>query len=65
MVDEAGFPAGAFNLINGNGEVAGNTMSAHPDIDLVSFTGSTRAGKLVQANSVDTVKRVVLELGGK
>lgn len=65
MVDEAGFPAGAFNLINGNGEVAGNTMSAHPDIDLVSFTGSTRAGKLVQANAVDTVKRVVLELGGK
>ena len=65
MVDEAGFPAGAFNLINGNGEVAGNTMSAHADIDLVSFTGSTRAGKLVQANAVDTVKRVVLELGGK
>ena len=65
MVDEAGFPAGAFNLINGNGEVAGNTMSAHPDIDLVSFTGSTRAGKLVQANAVDTIKRVVLELGDK
>lgn len=65
MVDEAGFPAGAFNLINGNGEIAGNAMSAHPDIDLVSFTGSTRAGKLVQANGVDTVKRVVLELGGK
>ena len=65
MLDEAGFPAGAFNLINGNGEIAGNSMSAHPDIELVSFTGSTRAGKLVQANGVETVKRVVLELGGK
>ena len=65
MVDEAGFPAGAFNLINGNGQVAGNALSAHPDIDLVSFTGSTGAGKLVQSNAVDTVKRVVLELGGK
>jgi aldehyde dehydrogenase (NAD+) len=65
MLDEAGFPAGAFNLINGNGEIAGNSMSAHPDIELVSFTGSTRAGKMVQANGVETVKRVVLELGGK
>ena len=65
MLDEAGFPAGAFNLINGNGEIAGNSMSAHPDIELVSFTVSTRAGKLVQANGVETVKRVVLELGGK
>ena len=65
MLDEAGFPAGAFNLINGNGEIAGNSMSAHPDIELVSFTGSTHAGKLVQANGVETVKRVVLELGGK
>ena len=65
MLDAAGFPAGAFNLINGNGEIAGNSMSAHPDIELVSFTGSTRAGKLVQANGVETVKRVVLELGGK
>jgi len=65
MLDEAGFPAGAFNLINGNGEIAGNSMSAHPDIELVSFTGSTCAGKLVQANGVETVKRVVLELGGK
>ena len=54
MLDEAGFPAGAFNLINGNGEIAGNSMSAHPDIELVSFTGSTRAGKLVQANGVET-----------
>ncbi|MGB2465803.1 MAG: aldehyde dehydrogenase family protein, partial [Porticoccaceae bacterium] len=65
MVAEAGFPAGAFNLINGSGALAGNALSAHPDIDLVSFTGSTRAGKLVQANAVDSVKRVVLELGGK
>ena len=65
MIDEAGFPAGAFNLINGDGAVAGNRLTSHPDVDLVSFTGSTRAGKLVQANAVDTVKRVVLELGGK
>jgi aldehyde dehydrogenase (NAD+) len=65
MVHDAGFPAGAFNLINGDGAVAGHHLTAHPDVDLVSFTGSTRAGKLVQTNAVDTVKRVVLELGGK
>ncbi|MDP6968775.1 MAG: aldehyde dehydrogenase family protein [Gammaproteobacteria bacterium] len=65
MIHDAGFPAGAFNLINGDGAVAGNHLSGHPDVDLVSFTGSTRAGKLVQVNGVDTVKRVVLELGGK
>lgn len=65
MVHDAGFPAGAFNLINGNGAVAGHHLTSHPDVDLVSFTGSTRAGKLVQTNAIDTVKRVVLELGGK
>ncbi len=65
MIHDAGFPAGAFNMLNGDGAVAGNHLSSHPDVDLVSFTGSTRAGKLVQANGIDTVKRVVLELGGK
>jgi aldehyde dehydrogenase (NAD+) len=65
MIDEAGFPAGVFNLVNGNGEVVGNHMSGHPDIDMVSFTGSTRAGKLIQKNAADTIKKVTLELGGK
>ena len=65
MIDEAGFPAGVFNLVNGNGEVVGNHMSGHPDIDMISFTGSTRAGKLIQKNAADTIKKVTLELGGK
>ena len=65
MIDEAGFPAGVFNLVNGNGEVVGNHMSGHPDIDKISFTGSTRAGKLIQKNAADTIKKVTLELGGK
>ena len=65
MIDEAGFPAGVFNLVNGNGEVVGNHISGHPDIDMVSFTGSTRAGKLIQKNAADTIKKVTLELGGK
>ena len=65
IIDEAGFPPGVFNLINGNGEVVGNHISGHPDIDMVSFTGSTRAGKLIQKNAADTIKKVTLELGGK
>ena len=65
MIDEAGFPPGVFNLVNGNGEVVGNHISGHPDIDMVSFTGSTRAGKLIQKNAADTIKKVTLELGGK
>ena len=65
MIDEAGFPAGAFNLINGSGLVAGATLAAHPDVDMVSFTGSTRAGIAVAKTAADTVKRVTLELGGK
>jgi aldehyde dehydrogenase (NAD+) len=65
FVHEAGFPAGAFNLINGDGLGVGEAMSAHPDIDMMSFTGSTRAGKAVTIASADTVKRVSLELGGK
>lgn len=65
FVDEAGFPGGVFNLVNGDGPGVGEAMSAHPDIDMMSFTGSTRAGALVTKGSADTVKRVTLELGGK
>ena len=65
MIDEAGFPAGVFNLINGDGEGVGSQISSHPDIDMVSFTGSTRAGKLISKNAAETIKRVCLELGGK
>ena len=65
MIDESGFPPGVFNLVNGNGEVVGNHISGHSDIDMVSFTGSTRAGKLIQKNAADTIKKVTLELGGK
>lgn len=65
MVHEAGFPSGVFNLVNGNGDGVGTQLSSHPKIDMVSFTGSTRAGKLITKNSADTIKRVCLELGGK
>ena len=65
MIDEAGFPPGVFNLVNGDGEGVGTQLSSHPDIDMVSFTGSTRAGKLITKNAADTIKRVCLELGGK
>ena len=65
MIHEAGFPPGVFNLVNGNGEGVGTQISGHPDIDMVSFTGSTRAGRLITKNSADTIKRVCLELGGK
>ncbi len=65
MIDEAGFPAGVFNLVNGDGPTVGGAMSAHPDIDMMSFTGSTRAGVAVTKAAADTVKRVTLELGGK
>jgi aldehyde dehydrogenase (NAD+) len=64
-MDEAGFPAGVFNLVNGDGPTVGEAMSRHPDIDMMSFTGSTRAGVAVQKAAADTVKRVALELGGK
>ena len=65
MIDEAGFPNGVFNLVNGDGPGTGTQLSSHPDIDMVSFTGSTRAGKLITKNAADTIKRVSLELGGK
>ncbi len=65
MIDETGFPPGVFNLVNGDGAGVGTQISGHPDIDMVSFTGSTRAGKLITKNAADTIKRVCLELGGK
>ena len=65
IVNEAGLPAGVFNLINGDGPSVGHAISSHPDIQLVSFTGSTRAGILVAKAAADTVKRVTQELGGK
>ncbi len=65
MLDESGFPPGVFNLVNGDGPGVGTQLSGHPDIDMVSFTGSTRAGKLITINAADTIKRVCLELGGK
>lgn len=65
VIDEVGLPAGVFNLICGTGPSVGAAMSAHPDIDMISFTGSTNAGKMVTKAAADTVKRVTLELGGK
>jgi aldehyde dehydrogenase (NAD+) len=65
VMEAAGTPKGVFNLINGTGPAVGHFMSAHPDVDMVSFTGSTRAGILVAKTAADTVKRVAQELGGK
>ena len=64
-VHEAGIPAGVFNLVMGTGPVVGEAIAAHPDVDAVSFTGSTRAGIRVMQTGAETVKRVNLELGGK
>lgn len=64
-IDDAGFPGGVFNLVNGDGPVAGQRMASHPDVDMVSITGSTRAGVLVAQAAAPTVKRVAQELGGK
>ncbi len=65
ILDAAGVPAGVFNLVNGDGPGVGTAISSHPDIAMVSFTGSTRAGVLVAQNAASTVKRVAQELGGK
>ena len=65
VFDDAGVPKGVFNLVNGDGPGVGAALSAHPDVDMVSFTGSTRAGVLVAKAAADTVKRVTQELGGK
>ena len=65
ILHEAGVPAGVFNMVHGEGPVVGAAMSRHPDIQMMSFTGSTRAGTAVTQDSAPTVKRVTLELGGK
>jgi acyl-CoA reductase-like NAD-dependent aldehyde dehydrogenase len=65
IIDEVGLPAGVFNLVSGVGPVVGEAIATHPDVDMVSFTGSTRAGKRVSELAAGTVKRIALELGGK
>jgi len=65
MLEEAGCPAGVFNLVNGDGAGVGSQLTSHPDIDMISFTGSTRAGALISHNAAEDFKRVGLELGGK
>jgi len=65
LIHEAGFPPGVFNLVNGDGAGVGTQLSTHADVDMVSFTGSTRAGALITKAAADSVKRVTLELGGK
>jgi aldehyde dehydrogenase (NAD+) len=65
IIDEAGLPAGVFNLVNGEGHVVGEALSSHPGVDMMSFTGSTRAGMAVSRSAAGNVKRVSLELGGK
>ena len=65
IIDDSGLPAGVFNLINGYGPEAGAMLAAHPEVDMISLTGSTRAGVYVVRSAADTLKRVALELGGK
>ncbi len=65
IIDEAGLPPGVFNLVHGDGAGAGVSLTAHPDVDMVSFTGSSRAGIAISQNAAPTIKRVTLELGGK
>ncbi|PWV57570.1 aldehyde dehydrogenase family protein [Nocardiopsis sp. L17-MgMaSL7] len=65
ILHEAGLPAGVFNLVSGTGPVVGEAIAAHPRVDMVSFTGSTRAGTRVSQVAAETIKRVALELGGK
>jgi aldehyde dehydrogenase (NAD+) len=65
ILHEAGVPAGVFNLVNGDGAGVGTEMSTHPDIEMISFTGSTRAGRAISIAAAETLKRVCLELGGK
>jgi betaine-aldehyde dehydrogenase len=65
IIDEAALPAGVFNLVTGLGPVVGEALASHPDVDMISFTGSTRAGKRVSELASQSIKRVALELGGK
>jgi aldehyde dehydrogenase (NAD+) len=65
LIDETKFPDGVFNLVNGDGATTGDALTSHPDINMISFTGSTRAGALISQNAAKDFKRVSLELGGK
>ena len=65
FIDEAGFPPGVFNMVHGSGAAIGDALTSHPGVDMVSFTGSTRAGVQIAKSAADTVKRVSQELGGK
>ena len=65
LIDEAGFPKGVFNLVNGDGATTGDALTSHPDVNMISFTGSTRAGALISQNAAKDFKRLSLELGGK
>ena len=65
LIDETKIPAGVFNLINGDGAITGDALTSHPDVNMISFTGSTRAGALISQNAAKDFKRVSLELGGK
>ncbi len=65
FIDEAGFPPGVFNMVHGTGPAIGDALTSHPEVDMISFTGSTRAGIQVAKSAADTVKRVSQELGGK
>ncbi len=65
LIDEAKFPKGVFNLVNGDGTTTGDALTSHPDVNMISFTGSTRAGALISQNAAKDFKRVSLELGGK
>ena len=65
FIDEAGFPTGVFNMLHGTGAMIGDALTGHPGVDMVSFTGSTRAGIMVAKSAAETVKRVSQELGGK
>ena len=65
LIDEAKFPKGVFNLINGDGATTGDALTSHPDVNMISFTGSTRAGALISQNAAKDFKRLSLELGGK
>ena len=65
MVEEAGFPKGVFNMVHGTGAMIGDALTSHPQVDMISFTGSTRAGVQIAKSAADTVKRVAQELGGK
>jgi len=65
LIDETKFPAGVFNLVNGDGKTTGDALTSHPDVNMISFTGSTRAGALISQNAAKDFKRVSLELGGK